>query len=245
MHCSPPGSSVRGISQVRILEGLLLPPPGDPPHPGIEPACPTLQGGSLPLSPNLRSNQRSHNLVRECFTATLVFESFYKIESLKLNLSSLSSPWKTTWPVVFFMGRFLMINSISSIHNAASLRPLKAPSQLGEAKAGSCPLLLLELPAALQPGPGSPKGSGPSVPSWVSCGTLRPSENLPIFYKWSSLLVLKLVIIFPYILLISIDLQCLFCYLGIDNLYTLSFLVHIINGLHKFYWSLLTHLWFY
>ena len=38
----PPGSSVHGISQARILEGLLFPPPGNPPHPGIEPACPTL-----------------------------------------------------------------------------------------------------------------------------------------------------------------------------------------------------------
>ena len=37
----PPGSSVHGISQARILEGLLFPPPGNP-HPGIEPACPTL-----------------------------------------------------------------------------------------------------------------------------------------------------------------------------------------------------------
>ena len=37
MGCSPPGSSVKGISQARILEWVAFPPPGDPPDPGIEP----------------------------------------------------------------------------------------------------------------------------------------------------------------------------------------------------------------
>ena len=35
--CSPPGSSVHGILQARILEQIAMPsPPGDLPHPGIE-----------------------------------------------------------------------------------------------------------------------------------------------------------------------------------------------------------------
>ena len=53
MDCSPPGSSVRGISQSRILGGLPFPPPGDLPDPGMEPvspASPALQADSLPLS---------------------------------------------------------------------------------------------------------------------------------------------------------------------------------------------------
>ena len=37
MDCSPPGSSVHGISQARILEWVSFPPPGDLPDPGIEP----------------------------------------------------------------------------------------------------------------------------------------------------------------------------------------------------------------
>ena len=37
MDCSPPGSSVHGISQTRILEQLPFPTPGDLPNPGIEP----------------------------------------------------------------------------------------------------------------------------------------------------------------------------------------------------------------
>ena len=36
IDCSPPGSSVHGILQTRILE-LPFPPPGDLLHPGIEP----------------------------------------------------------------------------------------------------------------------------------------------------------------------------------------------------------------
>ena len=37
MDCSPPGSSVHGILQARILEWVACPPPGDPPDPRIEP----------------------------------------------------------------------------------------------------------------------------------------------------------------------------------------------------------------
>ena len=38
VDCSPPSSSVRGILQARILERVAMPPPGDLPNPGIEPA---------------------------------------------------------------------------------------------------------------------------------------------------------------------------------------------------------------
>ena len=43
MDCSPPGFSVRGISQVRILEWVAFPFPGDLPDPGIE-GSPALAG---------------------------------------------------------------------------------------------------------------------------------------------------------------------------------------------------------
>ena len=35
--CSPPGSSVHGLLQARVLEWLAMPPPGDLPNPGINP----------------------------------------------------------------------------------------------------------------------------------------------------------------------------------------------------------------
>ena len=47
MDYSLPGSSVHGISQARILEGLPCPPPGDLSNPGIKPvslASPALAG---------------------------------------------------------------------------------------------------------------------------------------------------------------------------------------------------------
>ena len=44
MDCSPPGSSVHGILQARILEWVANPFSGDLPNPGIEPGSPALAG---------------------------------------------------------------------------------------------------------------------------------------------------------------------------------------------------------
>ena len=46
--CSPPGSSVHGILQARILEWVAILSLGDIPDPGIKPGCPALQADSLP-----------------------------------------------------------------------------------------------------------------------------------------------------------------------------------------------------
>ena len=46
---SPPGSSVHGISQARILEWVAISFLGDLPNSGIEPMSPALAGDSLPL----------------------------------------------------------------------------------------------------------------------------------------------------------------------------------------------------
>ena len=54
MDCCLPGSSVHGILQARILEWVAMPPPGDFPSPGFEPASlasPVLQVDSLPTEP--------------------------------------------------------------------------------------------------------------------------------------------------------------------------------------------------
>ena len=51
MDCSPPGSSVHGILQARILEWVAFPSPGDLPDPGIEPGSPALQSVSLASEP--------------------------------------------------------------------------------------------------------------------------------------------------------------------------------------------------
>ena len=52
MDCSPPGSSVYGMLQARILEWVTIPPPWYLPDPGIEPASPALQANSLLLEPS-------------------------------------------------------------------------------------------------------------------------------------------------------------------------------------------------
>ena len=54
MDCSPPGSSVHGILQARILEWMPFPPPGNLPNPGIKPASlrsPALAGGFFTTEP--------------------------------------------------------------------------------------------------------------------------------------------------------------------------------------------------
>ena len=53
MDCSPPGSSVCGILQARILEWVPFPTLGDLPDPGIEPTSPApsaLAGGFFATS---------------------------------------------------------------------------------------------------------------------------------------------------------------------------------------------------
>ena len=54
MDCSPPGSSVHGISKQEYWSGLSFLPPGDLLNPGIKPmphpASPALQADSLLLS---------------------------------------------------------------------------------------------------------------------------------------------------------------------------------------------------
>ena len=50
INCSLPGSTVRGISQARILEWAAFPNPGDLPNPGIKPVSLALQADSLSLS---------------------------------------------------------------------------------------------------------------------------------------------------------------------------------------------------
>ena len=74
MDCSPPGSSVHGILQARILEWVaisLFPSPGDLPDPGIEPGSPVLQADALssepPGNPNIMQGQiRSSRKAKRC-----------------------------------------------------------------------------------------------------------------------------------------------------------------------------------
>ena len=64
MECSPPGFSVHGISQARILEWLPFLFPGNLPHPGIQPASPAWQGDSVLQYKRKTNKKRKHTLKR-------------------------------------------------------------------------------------------------------------------------------------------------------------------------------------
>ena len=51
MDFSPPGSSVHGISQARILKQVAISSSRDLPGPGIEPTSPALVGGFFTTEP--------------------------------------------------------------------------------------------------------------------------------------------------------------------------------------------------
>ena len=62
---SPPGSSVHGILQARILEWVAMPSSRDLPDPGLEPTSLHLlhwQAGSLPLAPSRKPTLYSYSL---------------------------------------------------------------------------------------------------------------------------------------------------------------------------------------
>ena len=48
---SPPGSSIHGIFQARVLQWVAFSSPGDLPDPGIEPRSPSLQADALQSEP--------------------------------------------------------------------------------------------------------------------------------------------------------------------------------------------------
>jgi len=58
MDCSLPGSSIHGILQARILEGLPFPSLGDLPDPGIKPRSLALEADALTSEPPGKPQKR-------------------------------------------------------------------------------------------------------------------------------------------------------------------------------------------
>ena len=74
--CSPPGSSVCGISQQEYWSRLPFPPPGDRPYPGIKlmtPVFPILAGGFFTTEPLMKPHQLDRN-IRDQKNVTLHME---------------------------------------------------------------------------------------------------------------------------------------------------------------------------
>ena len=79
-------SSVRGISQARILEWVAIPSPGDLPDPGIEPESPALAGRFFTTEPP--GKPREHCvLVVQPLSGVLLFATLWTV-ALQAPLSS-------------------------------------------------------------------------------------------------------------------------------------------------------------
>ena len=72
MDCSPPGSSVHGIFQLRILEQVAISYSRESPNPGIKsmsPTFPALQVDSLPAELSGKSSEMMHKAADRDFSS--------------------------------------------------------------------------------------------------------------------------------------------------------------------------------
>ena len=87
MDCSPPGSSVHGISQARILEWVTISAPGNLPDPGTEPESFALSDGFFtPLPPEKPVEHLAQHYLRVCILWMVVF--YYQFSLLAVMCQS-------------------------------------------------------------------------------------------------------------------------------------------------------------
>ena len=105
IDCSPPGSSVHGVLEARILE-WLFPSPGDLPKPGIEPRSPALQMDSLPSEPPEKlmefivlHKKRCvyHTYSRVCYIYYILLHTLYCIYTILLIVCPVVPDSATPW----------------------------------------------------------------------------------------------------------------------------------------------------
>ena len=104
MDCGPPGSSVHGVSQARILEWVSFLPPRDLPDPGIEAASlasPALAGGFFTTTPPGKPHSTTYPLI------TVGSTFFLKLAMVQLYLFRLS---------FLYINQKLLLNSSLSIN---------------------------------------------------------------------------------------------------------------------------------
>ena len=108
MDCGPPGSSVHGILQARILEWVAVPSSRNLPDPGIKPVSPVspaLQADSLPQShweaqdvatvpPKVNTLKKMTKHMRPASqVSSCSVWSHWEIHAPKLGFESYSLPW--------------------------------------------------------------------------------------------------------------------------------------------------------
>jgi len=82
MGCSPPGSSVHGISQARIVEWVAILLSMDLPNPSLVPMVPALQVDSLPTEPPGKPHIYTHTHTHTHMHSFLISSSirvYYRI----------------------------------------------------------------------------------------------------------------------------------------------------------------------
>ena len=95
--CSPPGFSVHGILQARILEWVAFPSPGDLPNPGVEPSSSALQADSIPSEPPGKPPVYLYNGILFIHKKELSSEIHYNMMNLKHTVSDRSQSQKTSY----------------------------------------------------------------------------------------------------------------------------------------------------
>ena len=103
MDCSPPGSSVPGISQATILEGVAMPSSEDLPDSGIDPESPALWADSLPSEPpenplSSLTRDQTHATCSGSMNLTFLIRGIPEgpraVHRLALGISLVRSFWK-------------------------------------------------------------------------------------------------------------------------------------------------------
>ena len=86
MDCSPPGSSVLGISRQGYWSGLPFPSPGNLPKPGIESTSPALAGRFLTTEPLGKPiGLAIHMVILICLNQSIQFSHSVVFDSLQLH----------------------------------------------------------------------------------------------------------------------------------------------------------------
>ena len=71
VDCSPPGSSVHGILQARILDWVAISFSRVSSQPGIEPTSPALAGGFFTTSTTREAPFQSEGILKPCWPSAL------------------------------------------------------------------------------------------------------------------------------------------------------------------------------
>ena len=112
MECSPPGTSVCGVSQARILEWLPFPSPGDLPDPGIKSLSPALQVDFLLTEPRGEPCRRK-SMGKQCQRWSLLILGWPKKSSFAVFSTSLwKKPEWTFWPIQYNIKNKALLYSV-------------------------------------------------------------------------------------------------------------------------------------